>query len=52
MGEDALARDSLAEVRRTSPGFSIEQALVVAVHKRDTRPILLLDGLRKAGLRE
>ena len=52
MEEDALARDALAEVRRMSPAFSIEQAKAVTAYKRDADMNLLLDGRRKPGLRQ
>jgi adenylate cyclase len=50
LGEKALARDALAQVRKISPDFSIAQARAVAAYRRDEDLNLLLDGLRKAGL--
>lgn len=50
LGEDSLARDALAEVRRISPDFSMAQARAIAAYKRPDDLNLLLDGLRKAGL--
>jgi adenylate cyclase len=50
LGEDSLARDALAEVRRISPDFSMAQARAIAAYKRPHDLNLLLDGLRKAGL--
>jgi adenylate cyclase len=52
LGEETLARDALAEARRISPDFSIAQARAVAAYRREDDLNLLLDGLRKAGLRE
>ncbi len=52
LGEAALARDALAEIRRISPDFSIAQARTIAAYKRAADLDLLLDGLRKAGLPE
>ena len=52
LGEDALARDALAEVRRINPDFSIAQARAVAAYRRSEDLNLLLDGLRKAGLQK
>ena len=52
LGKDALARDALAEVRRINSDFSIAQVRAIAAYKRAEDLNLLLDGLRKAGLRE
>ena len=52
LGEEALARDALAEISRISPNFSIAQARAVAAYRREEDLNLLLDGLRMAGLRE
>jgi adenylate cyclase len=52
LGEEALARDALAEIRRISPHFSIAQARAIAAYRREEDLNLLLDGLRMAGLRE
>ena len=52
LGEEALARDALAEIRRISPDFSIAQARAIAAYRREEDLNLLLDGLRKAGLGE
>ncbi len=52
LGEEALARDALAEASRISPNFSIAQARAVAAYRREEDLNLLLDGLRMAGLRE
>jgi adenylate cyclase len=52
LGEDALARDALAEVRRISPEFSITRLRAIAAYKRAADLDLLIDGLRKAGLPE
>ena len=52
LGEEALARDALAETRRISPDFSIAQARAIAAYRREEDLNLLLDGLRKAGLGE
>ena len=50
LGEDALARETLAEVHRISPDFSLDRVREVAVFRRPEDLALLLDGLRKAGL--
>ncbi|BCH27202.1 tetratricopeptide repeat protein [Mesorhizobium sp. L-8-3] len=52
LGETALARDALAEVLRISPDFSIAWVRTIAAYRRTDDLNLLLDGLRKAGLRE
>jgi adenylate cyclase len=52
LGEAALAREALEDVRRISPGFSMAQARAVAAYRRADDLNLLLDGLRKAGLPE
>ena len=52
LGETALARDALAEVLRISPDFSIAWVRTIAAYRRVDDLSLLLDGLRKAGLRE
>jgi adenylate cyclase len=52
LGEDALARDALAEVRRISPTFSIAWLRTIAAYKRASDLDLLVDGVRKAGLTE
>jgi adenylate cyclase len=52
LGEDALARDALAEVRRISPDFSIAWLRTIAAYKRAADLDLLIDGLRNAGLPE
>ncbi len=52
MGEDALARDALAEARRISLEFSIAWLRTIAAYKHATDLDLLIDGLRKAGLPE
>ncbi len=52
LGETALARDALAEVLRISPDFSIAWVRTIAAYRRADDLSLLLDGLRKAGLRE
>jgi len=50
LGEDAVARDALAEVRRISPGFSYTDVWNTAAYKRADDLDLLIDGLQKAGL--
>ena len=52
LGEDALAREALAEVRRISPGFSIASARAICAYRHVADLDLLIDGLRKAGLAE
>ncbi len=52
LGEDALARDALAEVRRLSPGCSIAWVRTIAAYRRAADLDLLTEGLRKAGLSE
>lgn len=52
MGEGALARDALAEVRRVSPDFSIAWVRTIAAYRRPADLDLLTEGLRKAGLPE
>jgi adenylate cyclase len=52
MGENALARAALAEVRRISPDFSLAWLRTIAAYKRAADLDLLIDGLRKAGLPE
>ena len=52
LGEDALAREALAEVRRISPGFSIASARAICAYRRTADLDLLVDGLRKAGVAE
>ena len=50
LGEDALAREALAEVRRISPDFSLAWVRTIAAYRRAADLDLLIDGLRKAGL--
>ena len=52
LGEDALAQETLAEIRRISPDFSLDRVLAVAVYRRPEHLALLLDGLHKAGLND
>jgi adenylate cyclase len=52
LGENALARGALAEVRRISPDFSIARVRTIAAYKRAADLDLLIEGLRKAGLPE
>lgn len=52
LGEDALARDALAEVRRVSHDFSIAWLRTIAAYRRPADLDLLTEGLRKAGLPE
>ena len=52
LGEAALAREALAEIRRINPDFSIAQARTIAAYKRADDLNLLIDGLRKAGFPE
>ncbi len=52
LGEDALAREALAEARRISPDFSLDRARAVAVYRRPEHLDLVLEGLRKAGLED
>jgi len=49
-GEEALARNALAEARRISPDFSIARLRAIAAYKRAADLELLIDGLRIAGL--
>jgi adenylate cyclase len=50
LGDDAGAREAMAEARRLSPDFSLAQARAIAAYRRPADLDLLLDGLRKAGL--
>jgi adenylate cyclase len=50
LGEEARARDALAEVRRISPDFSIARLQAIAAYRRATDLDLLIGGLREAGL--
>ena len=50
LGEDALARNALAEARRLSPDFSITWVRTIAAYRRAADLDLLTEGLRKAGL--
>jgi len=53
LGEDALARDALAMVRRISPDFSTDWAVrTIAAYRRAADLDLLTEGLREAGLPE
>lgn len=52
LGEDALARDALAESLRLSPDFSIMWVRTIAAYRRTADLDLLTEGLRKAGLPE
>jgi len=52
LGENVLAREALAEVRRLSPDFSIVRVRTIAAYRRAADLSLLTDGLRKAGLPE
>jgi adenylate cyclase len=52
LGEDALARDALAEVRRLSPDFSIMWLRTIAAYRKAADLDLLTEGLRRAGLPE
>ena len=49
LGEDTVARNALAEVRRISPGFSYTDVWNTAAYKREDDLNLLVDGLQKAG---
>ena len=50
LGEEALARDALEQVRRINPDFSMAQVRKIAVYRRAEDTERLLEGLRKAGL--
>jgi adenylate cyclase len=52
LGEEALARAAVAEVRRISPDFSIAWLRTIAAYRRTADLDLLIDGLRKAHLPE
>lgn len=52
LGEDALAHDALAEIRRLGPQCSIAWARTIAAYRRVADLDLLTDGLRRAGLPE
>jgi len=52
MGEDASAREALAEVHRIQPGFSMASVQTMFTYKRASDLNRLIDGLRKAGLSE
>jgi adenylate cyclase len=52
LGEDALARDALAEVWRVSPDFTMGSLQAIAAYRRATDLDLVIEGLRKAGLPE
>ncbi len=50
LGEEALAREAVAEARRLSPDVSIAWARTVFAYRRAADLDLLIEGLRKAGL--
>jgi hypothetical protein len=52
LGEKSLARDALAEVRCISPDFSLARAPAIAAYRREADLDRLIEGLRRAGLRE
>jgi adenylate cyclase len=52
LGEGALAREALAEVRRISPDFSMASVRAIAAYRRPADLDRLIEGLRKAGLAE
>jgi len=52
MGEDAPAREALAEVHRIQPEFSMASVQTMFTYKRASDLDRLIEGLRKAGLQE
>jgi predicted Zn-dependent protease len=52
LGEDAPAREALAEVRRISPDISLARIRAIAAYRRQADQDRLIEGLRKAGLTE
>jgi adenylate cyclase len=50
LGDEARARDALAEARRISPDFSVARLEAIAAYRRAADLELLIEGLHKAGL--
>ncbi len=52
LGNEASAREAMAEVHRINPEFSMASVQTIFVYKRAADVERLVEGLRKAGLSE